>query len=93
MISILSTAKRPIFDSIKSTLSICAVNKRNASHTDIVFPNFDDYRLESVKNPTGSEASESVDDRRGTPSAIVYGGFFYFIFNISGSIPVYISYR
>nr|CAD2173475.1 unnamed protein product [Meloidogyne enterolobii] len=64
MISILSTAKRPIFDSIKSTLSICAVNKRNASHTDIVFPNFDDYRLESVKNPTGSEASESVDDRR-----------------------------
>uniref|UniRef100_A0A915MDQ8 Cytochrome b-c1 complex subunit Rieske, mitochondrial n=1 Tax=Meloidogyne javanica TaxID=6303 RepID=A0A915MDQ8_MELJA len=73
MISILSTAKRPILDSIKSTLSICAVNKRNASHTDIVFPNFDDYRLESVKNPTGPEASESVDDRRGTPSAIVYG--------------------
>ena len=78
---ILSTAKRPLLDSSKSTLSICAINKRNASHTDIVFPNFDDYRLDSCKNPTGSEASESVDDRRGAPNAVIYGGYnFVFTF-------------
>ena len=44
-----------------------------AAHTDIVFPNFDDYRHPQTKDPTGKQSQDSVDDRRGLTHAIFYG--------------------
>lgn len=59
-------------DALAKTTSISI----RSAHTDIVFPNFDSYRHDVCKDPTGEGSRESVDDRRGLPHAIFYGGFF-----------------
>jgi hypothetical protein len=47
------------------------------AHTDIQvhFPNFDSYRHDKCKDPTGRGSRETEDDRRGAPYMITYGGF------------------
>jgi hypothetical protein len=40
----------------------------------VTFPNFDEYRLDSTKDPN-KPALETEDDRRGVPNAMMYGGW------------------
>jgi len=49
-----------------------AVTSLRFAHTDVTFPNFDDYRLDSTKDPH-KPSIETEDDRRGVPNAMIYG--------------------
>lgn len=51
---------------------VLLVTSQRFAHTDVSFPNFDGYRLDSTKNPN-KPAIETADDRRGVPNAIIYG--------------------
>lgn len=42
-------------------------------HSDVTFPNFDAYRDKNTLDPNKS-ASETEDDRRALPNALLYGG-------------------
>jgi len=53
----------------KKTIALTTVR---FAHTDVQFPNFDNYRLDSTKDPL-KPALETEDDRRGAPNAIMYG--------------------
>ncbi|KAI6181179.1 Cytochrome b-c1 complex subunit Rieske, mitochondrial [Aphelenchoides besseyi] len=52
--------------------SKCLAEEKRTAHTDVQFPNFDNYRLDSTKDPN-KPALETEDDRRGVPNAIIYG--------------------
>ncbi|KAI6207074.1 Cytochrome b-c1 complex subunit Rieske, mitochondrial [Aphelenchoides besseyi] len=52
--------------------SKCLADEKRTAHTDVQFPNFDNYRLDSTKDPN-KPALETEDDRRGVPNAIIYG--------------------
>lgn len=43
------------------------------SHSDVVFPNFDEYRAKSTLDPN-KPALETEDERRALPNALYYGG-------------------
>lgn len=48
------------------------VTQARFAHTDVVFPNFDDYRRESTKDPT-KPARDSEDERRAFTGMMTYG--------------------
>ncbi|KAE9553775.1 hypothetical protein FO519_002996 [Halicephalobus sp. NKZ332] len=56
---------------LSENLGIAACTQR-AAHTDVQFPNFDNYRHDVTKDST-KPARLTEDDRRALPSAIVYG--------------------
>uniref|UniRef100_A0A0K0FK84 Cytochrome b-c1 complex subunit Rieske, mitochondrial n=1 Tax=Strongyloides venezuelensis TaxID=75913 RepID=A0A0K0FK84_STRVS len=48
------------------------VTSRRYAHTDVKFPNFDGYRLDSTLDPT-KPSRETEDSRRSIPSTVLYG--------------------
>ncbi|KAI6234575.1 Cytochrome b-c1 complex subunit Rieske, mitochondrial [Aphelenchoides fujianensis] len=56
----------------RSYAALSKVEEKRLAHTDVQFPNFDSYRLDSTKDPN-KPAIETEDDRRGVPNAIIYG--------------------
>jgi len=61
--------------SVKNGLSAkkaIAVTSVRFAHTDVSFPNFDSYRVESKKDPH-KPSLETEDARRGVSNAIMYG--------------------
>lgn len=64
---VVQSANRGVYS--KKALVVTALR---FAHTDVQFPNFDSYRLDSTKNPN-QPALETEDDRRGVPDAVVHG--------------------
>uniref|UniRef100_A0A0N5BQN6 Cytochrome b-c1 complex subunit Rieske, mitochondrial n=1 Tax=Strongyloides papillosus TaxID=174720 RepID=A0A0N5BQN6_STREA len=48
------------------------VTSRRYAHTDVKFPNFDGYRLDSTRDPT-KPSRQTEDSRRSIPNAVLYG--------------------